>query len=59
MSKASVIRWLEAVERATAWELFDTRQLPPFPRWAQTAIGATFLVLGIASLIGVLWGGRS
>jgi hypothetical protein len=59
MSKASVMRWLEAVERATEWDLFDPRQLPPMPPWVQTTIGATLALLGIVILIGALWGGRS
>jgi hypothetical protein len=59
MNKASVRRWLEAVEQATEWELFDARQLPPIPRWVQATGGAAFVLLIVASLIGALWGGPS
>jgi hypothetical protein len=57
--KASARRWLEAVERATEWELFDARRLPRVPRWVNVVIVAGWVLAIVASLAAALFGGPS
>jgi len=60
MRRMAIVRgWLEAIDSASEWELFDERQLPPIPRWAKVTIAAGWLVLTLASLSAALWGGPS
>jgi hypothetical protein len=59
MKRTSVRSWLEALDRATEWELFDARRLPPVPRWFQIATAVAFVLLTVASLAAALWGGPS
>ena len=48
---------VDAVERASTWELFDEESLPPIPAWVKAAGGAGLVLAGILSLIGTLRGG--
>jgi len=57
--QAPVAGVVEAIERASEWELFDTSSLPSVPRWVGVVIGAAFVLAGLASLVGALWGGPS
>ena len=47
---------LEAIERASRWQLFDIDELPPTPRWLHVASGAMLVVLGLLWLVGQLLG---
>jgi len=55
--RTRVTVFLDAVERASTWELFDAGSLPAIPAWVQLVAGAGFVAAGVLSLIGTLRGG--
>jgi hypothetical protein len=48
---------VEAIERASEWELFDIESLPPMPSWVRMAVAGGFMLAGLLSLVGTLRGG--